>query len=231
MPIFALNEEIKFPAVELAEENGILAIGGDLSPERLIEAYSNGIFPWYSQDDPIIWWTPDPRFVLFPGEVKLSRTTKQVVRRKIFEITYDKSFITVITECQKPRKSEQSTWITGEMLDAYIKLHNSGLAHSVEAWKDGKIAGGLYGISLGRCFFGESMFTLESNASKAAFVTLVSKLQELNFLIIDCQVYTDHLKQFGARQIPRSDFIKHIKKGLQHKTLIGNWGNMTQFAA
>lgn len=229
MPIFALNEQPTFPPVELADENGILAVGGDLTTERLTEAYTHGIFPWFSRGDPIIWWSPDPRFVLSPDSIKISKSMKQVLRKNIFKITYDTNFEGVITGCRKPRKKEKDTWITDEMFNAYCMMHEIGLAHSVEAWKDDKLAGGLYGISLGKCFFGESMFAEKSNASKAAFITLAKKLQQLNFVIIDCQVYTDHLDNLGAKEIPRSDFIDILNIGLQHKTLQGNWNDMSEF--
>ena len=226
MPIFALNEEIIFPPVILAELSGILAVGGDLSSERLIEAYSRGIFPWYSEGDPIIWWSPDPRFVLFPRELYISKTMRQVLRRNIFEITCDRDFRAVIQGCQGPRKRERGTWITEEMMEAYIRLHVSGIAHSIEAWQGGELSGGLYGLSLGRCFFGESMFTRVTNASKAVFITLIMRLQELGFVIIDCQVYTAHLESLGARYIPRDEYIEILNEGLKYETMQGSWRDM-----
>ena len=164
--IFSLSKEIIFPPVELAEDNGILAVGGDLSPKRLIAAYSQGIFPWFSDDSPIIWWSPDPRFVLFPSEIKITRSMRQVLNRNIFTFSFDRNFREVITRCRNPRKDQEGTWITDEMVEAYVRLHEMGLAHSVEAWQDGELAGGLYGVSLGNIFFGESMFTDVSNASR-----------------------------------------------------------------
>ncbi len=229
MPIFTINEDIIFPPVEFAEDNGILAIGGDLSPERLLHAYSQGIFPWYSDDDPIIWWSPDPRFVLFPSEIKISKSMRQVLSRKIFNITYDRNFEAVIKGCSEPRNGQEGTWITDEMLAAYTALHRLGFAHSVEAWDEDGLAGGLYGVSLGRCFFGESMFTSKANASKASFITMSKKLHELGFLIIDCQVYTDHLESLGARSISRHEFINIVNQGLQFDTLRGNWGSREEF--
>ncbi len=223
MTIFQLSKDILFPPVSLAERDGILAIGGDLSPERLIAAYGQGIFPWYSEGDPIIWWSPDPRFVLFPDEIKISKTMRQVLRRDIFHFTVDKNFREVIQACQQPRKHERGTWITREMKDAYIRLHDMGIAHSVEAWRNGKLTGGLYGVSLGRCFFGESMFARESNASKAAFITLVKKLADKGFIIIDCQVYTGHLESLGARFISREEYITIVNEGLEYDTLQGSW--------
>jgi len=226
MPVFALNEQIIFPPVNLAERSGILAVGGDLSSERLIEAYSHGIFPWYSDGDPIIWWSPDPRFVLFPAETYISKTMRQVLRRKIFEISFDTDFRSVMHGCQGPRKREKGTWITEEMMEAYVRLHESGIAHSVEVWQNGELAGGLYGLSLGRCFFGESMFTRATNASKAAFITLSMRLRELGFVIIDCQVYTSHLESLGARHIPRDEYIAILGEGLKYETIQGSWRDL-----
>ncbi|MBN1665132.1 MAG: leucyl/phenylalanyl-tRNA--protein transferase [Deltaproteobacteria bacterium] len=215
-----------FPPVELASRTGILAVGGDLSPQRILAAYRNGIFPWYSADEPIIWWSPDPRFVLFPDELNIAKTMKPVLKRNVFHITCDRNFADVIASCQKPRRKERETWITEDMREAYIKLHDMGYAHSVEAWHEDKLAGGLYGVSLGRCFFGESMFAAVSNASKTAFITLVNRLKELNFDLIDCQVYTAHLKSLGARHIPRHRFSALLEESLRHETICGNWGDL-----
>ena len=226
MPIFALNQDILFPPVNLAERSGILAVGGDLSSERLIEAYRRGIFPWYSDGDPIIWWSPDPRFVLFPDDLYVSKTMRQVIRRNVFRITCDADFPAVIQGCRDPRRKEQGTWITDEMMDAYIRLHEEGIAHSVEAWQDGTLAGGLYGLSLGRCFFGESMFTREANASKAAFITLVRRLKELGYVIIDCQVHTAHLESLGARHISRDEYIELLAAGLKLEGKEANWKDL-----
>lgn len=223
MPIFALNNEIVFPPVQLAEESGVLAVGGDLSPERLIEAYRCGIFPWYTDGDPIIWWSPNPRFVLFPAELYVSKTMRQVLRRSVFTITCDGDFRGVIQGCREPRKKERGTWITDEMLEGYVRLHEMGIAHSIEAWQGNELAGGLYGLSLGRCFFGESMFTRTDNASKAAFITLVRKLASLDFIIVDCQVYTAHLESLGARHIDREEYLEILSEGLRHETLQGSW--------
>lgn len=224
MPIFELNDKIVFPPVRLADPSGILAVGGDLSPERLLHAYRSGIFPWYSDGEPIIWWSPDPRFVLFPDELYVSKTMRQVLRRKIFDITLDRDFRGVIRGCQEPRKKERGTWITEEMMDAYIRLHDLGFAHSAEAWQGGELVGGLYGISLGRCFFGESMFTRVSNASKAAFIVLVRRLRELGFVIVDSQVYTGHLETLGARHITRGEYLDLVNRGLESDTIRGSWG-------
>ncbi len=229
MPVFLLDDSLTFPPAEYSDENGIVAIGGDLSPKRLLEAYRQGIFPWYSEDEPILWWSPDPRFVLFPPEVIISKSMRQVINREIFEISYDRAFSEVIRGCKKPRRTQPGTWITHEMVEGYTQLHEMGYAHSVEAWHEGKLAGGLYGISLGRCFFGESMFANISNASKAAFITLTGKLAGLGFRIIDCQVYTEHLKNLGARSISRKRFLAMIEEDLKYDTLRGNWGELPQF--
>jgi len=227
MPIFVLNEEIVFPPVNLAIKEGILAVGGDLSPERLLKAYSEGIFPWYSDDEPIVWWSPDPRFVLFPEGIKISRTMRQVISRNIYTITFDRAFSDVIKSCSTIDRAHQyGTWITGEMREAYCRLHELGYAHSVEAWHNGELAGGLYGLSLGRCFFGESMFARKSNASKAAFITLAQKLREMEFIIIDAQVYTKHLESLGAFDMPRDEYCAILRHGLQYETIQGSWGNM-----
>ncbi len=229
MPIYRLCEDIIFPPAELAARSGILAVGGDLSSRRLVEAYRNGIFPWYSDDDPIIWWSPDPRYVLFPGELRVSRSMRQTIKREIFSITFDRDFRGVIGACRSSRRrKEKGTWITDEMLEAYTELFELGLAHSVEAWKDDRLAGGLYGVSLGGCFFGESMFAAVSNASKAAFVALVERLRSRGFTLIDCQVHTAHLESLGARGIPRAYFLELLAEALKMPTLRGNWGELQE---
>lgn len=229
MPVFSLDDSLIFPPAEYSDEKGIIAIGGDLSPERLLCAYKQGIFPWYTEKEPILWWSPDPRFILFPDDIRISKSMRQVINREIFEITYDRAFRDVISGCRGPRSSQTGTWITHEMAEGYIQLHKRGYAHSVEAWQDGKLAGGLYGISLGRCFFGESMFAKVSNASKAAFITLTKKLSGLGFRIIDCQVYTEHLKNLGAKSIPRKLFLSILEEELKYDTLKGNWGKIPEF--
>ncbi len=227
MPIYRLCDDIIFPPPELASENGILAVGGDLSPLRLVEAYRNGIFPWYSDGDPIIWWSPDPRYVLFPDELRVSRSMRQVMRRSVFEISFDRDFRAVIEACRtNRRRHEKGTWITGDMLEAYSELHDLGLAHSVEAWRDGTLAGGLYGVSLGGCFFGESMFAAVSNASKAAFIALVERLRSRGFALVDCQVHTAHLESLGARGIPRGEFMRLLAEALKMPTLRGSWDGL-----
>jgi len=231
MPVFYLTDKILFPPVHYAEPNGVLAVGGDLSPERLLEAYKRGIFPWFSDDSPIIWWSPDPRYVVYPAEVKISRSMRQVMGRGIFRITYDTVFSDVVEECSKPRKHEQGTWITSGMMEAYTVLHEMGYAHSIEAWKGDVLAGGLYGVSLGGVFFGESMFSRESNASKAAFINLAVNLRNLGFDIIDCQVYTAHLESLGAFEMPRPEFIGILEDSLSRETIQGNWGEIDIFSS
>jgi len=229
MSVYYFDNDPIFPPVEYSNEDGILAVGGDLSTGRLIEAYTNGIFPWYSSETPILWWSPDPRFVIYPDAVKVSKSMRQVLRRNIFDIRYDTSFRDVIIACSKERKHERGTWITSEMIEAYIALHNIGLAHSVEAWHDGKLAGGLYGVSIGKMFFGESMFSLESNASKAAFIVLADNLTKLGFDLIDSQVYTNHMESLGAFDMDRKDFIKIVKMSVRKETICGNWGRVSHF--
>ncbi len=223
--LFFLDEKLIFPPIETATKEGIIAIGGDLSIDRLLLAYSSGIFPWYSQNEPILWWSPDPRFVLLPENFKVNKSLKKFIRKNNYKITYDKAFEKVIKMCAKLR-SKQGTWLTNEMIDAYINLHNQGYAHSVEAWHNEKLAGGLYGVSLGRCFFGESMFFVMENASKVCLINLVEILIKNNFLFIDSQVYTQHLENFGASNIPRNDYITMLKTGLSYQTLKGNWSEI-----
>jgi leucyl/phenylalanyl-tRNA---protein transferase len=224
---YFVNEKLYFPPVENADEHGILAVGGDLSPERLLLAYRSGIFPWFNEDDPIVWWSPNPRFVMLPEQLKVSKSMKQVLKKQTFQITFDQDFRNVILACQTVKRNGQSgTWITNDMVEAYCTLHQLGFAHSIEAWQNGQLVGGLYGVSLGKAFFGESMFAKESNASKAAYIALVQKLQYLNFQIIDCQVYTAHLESLGAQDMDRPDFIRLVKKALKEETLQGNWGEL-----
>lgn len=207
MPLFILNNELAFPPQDQAEPEGLLAIGGDLSIERLLLAYRHGIFPWY-EGKHILWWCPDPRFVLFPPELRESKSMKQLLKRDVFEFRINSNFTGVITNCKTiARRGQESTWITDEVRAAYTRLHHAGYAHSAEAWQDGKLVGGLYGIRLGKVFFGESMFSTVSNASKYAFINFVHRLREEGVELIDCQVYTEHLESLGARMMPRKDFI------------------------
>jgi leucyl/phenylalanyl-tRNA---protein transferase len=210
MPLFALNKELIFPPVHLSEPDGLLAMGGDLSTERLLLAYRSGIFPWFDGDTPL-WWCPNPRFVLFPEELKVSKSMKQLINRKAFEFTIDKAFTEVIANCKaSPRKDQHGTWITDEVKAAYIDLHELGYAHSGEAWLNGELVGGCYGIRMGHVFFGESMFSKTANASKYAFIHYVHILQAENVELIDCQVFTPHLESLGARMIDRDKFIEML---------------------
>jgi|TARA_Y100000310_G_scaffold70131_1_gene65692 leucyl/phenylalanyl-tRNA--protein transferase len=203
---------LSFPPVDsaLAEPNGLLAVGGDLSPERLQLAYRSGIFPWYEDDQPILWWSPDPRSVLFPDRLKISRSLRKTLRRNQFSVTFDAAFGEVLHLCAQKRPYSQGTWITREMEDAYNQLHLQGIAHSVESWSDGELVGGLYGLSMGSLFFGESMFSLKTDASKVALVYLVGQLQNWGFRLIDCQIQSDHLDTLGAEEISRVEFLAHI---------------------
>ena len=224
MPVYLLSSDIAFPSPNLTSEDGLLAVGGDLDQKRLLLAYSMGIFPWYAEAEPILWWSPNPRLVLYPEDLRISTSLKKAIKKDIFHITMDQAFEQVITACAKIRREkDEGTWIVQDMIEAYCKLHESGFAHSVEAWQDDTLAGGLYGVSLGKCFFGESMFTTITNASKVAFVALVNYLKSLSFDLIDCQVKTEHLISFGAREIPRERFLKQLKKSLENPTLQGKW--------
>jgi len=209
--MFFLDHKIEFPPVELADEDGVLAIGGDLSPDRLLLAYKSGIFPWYNQGEPIVWYSPPKRMVLFPSELKISKSMHQKLRNEDFKVTFNQNFKEVISNCMQIKRKDQSgTWITNEMFVAYQELHKIGVAKSVEVVQNDILVGGLYGIDLGHIFCGESMFSIKSNASKLAFIHLVQKLEKENYSLIDCQVYNDHLASLGAREIPRSEFKKFL---------------------
>ena len=214
-----LDNDTPFPALEdaLREPNGLLAAGGDLSPARLLEAYSRGIFPWYSEGDPILWWSPDPRMVLFPGELKISRSLAKTLRNRSHEIRFDSAFDEVLEECAAPRSGQPGTWITPEMRAAYGRMHRLGHAHSVETWIDGKLSGGLYGMAMGAVFFGESMFSREPDASKLALVALVRHLEASDFRLIDCQMHTRHLASMGARDIPRRRFARLLSELVHYR--------------
>jgi leucyl/phenylalanyl-tRNA---protein transferase len=231
MAYYFLGEELWFPSVERADAHGILAIGGDLSPERLLLAYRSGIFPWFSEGDPIVWWSPNPRFVLYPEKLYVSKSMRQILRQNQFEVTFDQNFRAIIANCQaRKRVGQDSTWITGEMLEAYCRLHALGYAHSVEVWQGGQIVGGLYGVSLGKCFFGESMFAQVSNASKVGFITLTHYLQKLGFPLIDSQVYTRHLESLGAEEISRPQYLQTLNSCLEFETLQGSWQDLAKWA-
>ena len=224
MPVYQLNEQIIFPPAQFARKDGLLAVGGDLSPERLLLAYRQGIFPWFMDAEPILWWSPDPRLVLYPAEFRPSRSLQKKIRRDVFRITMDQAFRQVITACaQTHRVNDERTWLGADMISAYCRLHESGFAHSVEAWFEDKLAGGVYGVSLGRCFFGESMFTLIRDASKVALAALVGYLRENSFDFIDCQISSPHLIRLGAREMPRVLFLKLLAKALETPTTTGRW--------
>ncbi|MGL4597052.1 MAG: leucyl/phenylalanyl-tRNA--protein transferase [Bacteroidia bacterium] len=207
MPVYLHPDSLEFPPLEYADEDGLLAVGGDLRVERILAAYRLGIFPWFNKNEPILWWCPDPRFVLFPEKVHVSKSMARVLRGGAFEITQNTNFEGVIRACSKiKRRGQRGTWLIPEMMAAYTELHRLGFAQSVEAWQDGKLVGGFYGIKLGRCFFGESMFSEVTNASKAAFLTFVQQFQDAGGVLIDCQVHTSHLESLGAEFIPRDNF-------------------------
>ena len=225
MPLFRLTDDLVFPPPQLALEEGLLAVGGGLSRERLLLAYSMGIFPWYSEGEPILWWSPDPRMVLFPERLHVSKSLRQTLRSGRFEVTMDQAFRRVIRACaDAPGRGSEGTWITPAMIAAYTDLHEAGYAHSVEAWRDGELAGGLYGVSLGACFFGESMFSAQSNASKAALAGLTERLMAWGFGLIDCQVANDHLRSLGAEEVSRERFLLLLAEGLRTPTRRGKWG-------
>jgi len=219
------GDDLHFPPVEFASPEGLLAVGGDLRVERLLEAYRHGIFPWYNDDQPILWWSPDPRAVIFPHKLHVSRSLKRTIRVGGFTVTLDTRFRDVMHGCAGPRPQypEGGTWITAEMVKAYVQLHELGYAHSVETWQEGRLVGGLYGVALGRIFFGESMFTRVPDASKVALVSLVRQLQTWGFRIFDCQQPSRHIKTLGAEDIPRSEFLDHLADALTQSDRRGRW--------
>jgi leucyl/phenylalanyl-tRNA---protein transferase len=219
-----LQPEISFPPVTqaLRSPNGLLAAGGELSTTRLLEAYRHGIFPWFSEGEPILWWSPDPRMVLFPGEFKLSHSLRKTLRKGRYEVRTDSAFEQVMRACAAPRAGANGTWIHEEMIAAYCELHRMGYAHSVETWMDGELVGGLYGMSLGRMFYGESMFSCKTDASKIALAHLCAQLERWHFGMIDCQMNTPHLSSLGAREIPRKEFIARLQDLINY-TLVTTW--------
>lgn len=224
MPVYRLNEEPVFPDPSRAEPDGLLAVGGDLTPERLLRAYAAGIFPWYGDDNPILWWSPDPRLVLDPSRLHASHSLRQTLRQGRFRVTADQAFEKVIGRCaERPRPGQDGTWITQEMREAYVGLHRLGFAHSFEAWRGSELAGGLYGISLGAAFFGESMFADQPDASKVAFVRAVEWLESWGVSLVDCQVRTEHLARLGASEIPRATFLRKLRTSLREPTRRGHW--------
>lgn len=224
MPLFRLSERLEFPPARLARVDGLLCMGGDLSQNRILLAYKNGIFPWFSSNEPILWWSPDPRLVLYPADIRISKSLRKKIKKNFFNVTMDIAFEDVIHACAELRiQNGEDTWLVDEMIQAYTDLHKKGYAHSVESWRDGKLAGGLYGISLGGCFFGESMFTRTSDASKTALAALCLYLDQLDFDLIDCQVTTGHMLSMGAVEITRESFLSQLRKSLAKKDMRGTW--------
>jgi leucyl/phenylalanyl-tRNA---protein transferase len=214
--MYYLFKDLFFPPVDQADDDGILAIGGDLSPERLFLAYQSGIFPWFNEDEPILWWAPNPRMVLFPDELVVSKSMRNIINRNLFKVTFNKNFKEVISNCKKTERNDQNgTWISNDMIRAYCKLHELGIAKSVEVWQNNELVGGLYGIDLGNVFCGESMFSKVSNASKFGFIELVKNLKSNNYKLIDCQVHNNHLESLGCREIAREAFMKILKEKIQ----------------
>jgi leucyl/phenylalanyl-tRNA--protein transferase len=225
MAIPWLDLEDPFPPVDraLVEPNGLLAAGGDLSPERLLDAYARGIFPWFNEDDPVLWWSPDPRMVLFPRDVHVSRTLRRTIRSGRFLVTFDRAFQAVMDGCAAPRRQQDGTWLTAEMMDAYARLAQLGFAHSVETWDGEELVGGLYGVALGRVFYGESMFSRHTDGSKVALTYLARQLERWRFVVIDCQMATGHLASLGAHEIPRDDFLRFVRVGIAQPGVRGPW--------
>ena len=222
MPLFRLSDRLDFPPAWLARSDGLLCIGGDLSADRLLLAYENGIFPWFSEDEPYLWWSPDPRLVLFPDDINISKSLNKKIKKNLFSVTVNSAFEQTILSCAKPRK-EEGTWLVEEMIEAYIGLHQQGFAHSIETWRQDRLVGGLYGVCLGRTFFGESMFSFESDASKIALVALARHLKQNRFDLIDCQVSSRHLLSMGAVEISRNTFLDIIAKSVKREDTSAIW--------
>jgi len=224
MPVFRIPRQHVFPDPEQANPFGLLGVGGDLHPDRLLLAYRSGIFPWYSQHQPLLWWSPDPRMVLWVGELHVPRSLGKVLRGGRYTFSADRAFEEVIDACAAaPRPGQKGTWITPEMRRAYVELHQRGHAHSIEAWSEGQLAGGLYGVAIGQVFFGESMYADRADASKAAFVRLVQQLERWGYPLVDCQVHTEHLARFGAREIPRRQYLRHLADLVDRPGRMGPW--------
>jgi len=228
MPVYLLDPDHPvFPDPVRSDSSGLLAIGGRIDPVWLIEAYASGIFPWFSDEDPLMWWSPDPRAVLYPGKAKVSKSMKKYFTNNVFEIKIDSAFDKVILNCREvKRKSEDKTWISHDIIKAYSELYKLGLAHSFETWREGKLVGGLYGVSLGTMFFGESMFSLVDNASKFAFISLSNILDKNNFKLIDCQLPNEHLMSMGCVEMKKIDFLSILRSDDPQKTISGNWGKL-----
>ncbi|PWJ39957.1 leucyl/phenylalanyl-tRNA--protein transferase [Sediminitomix flava] len=226
MPVFELEQDrLMFPPAYLADESGLLAVGGDLSPDRLIEAYAEGVFPWFNPGEEPLWWSPNPRFVLYPSKIKVSKSMRQVLRKKKFRVTFDQDFEGVISGCEEVYRPGQQgmTWISDELKASYTELFNKGFIHSVEVWEGDELVGGLYGGVMGKCFFGESMFAKTSNASKVGFIILSKNLEEHNFELIDCQVHSNHLESLGAEMVNRAQFLKVLERNRQKKFEKNSW--------
>ncbi len=223
MPVFQLPEEYVFPNPELAEPDGLLAIGGDLDPRRLLIGYAMGLFPWYNPTEPILWWSPDPRMVIFPDKFHCSKNLQREIKSKKFEVRFDSNFSNVIRQCGATRIHKEGTWVSEDIIEAYTILHQHGFAHSVEIYENEELVGGLYGVTIGKIFFGESMFHTVTNASKVAFYYLVEFLKKYDFLLIDTQMETDHLRSLGAETIPRKEFLQLLEEGIPHETLLEKW--------
>lgn len=229
MAIFYLSDDLIFPDPNDSDPEGLLAVGGCLTKERLLLAYSKGIFPWYSAGQPILWWSPDPRLILYPENFHISKSLKRILVSDKFQVKFDHDFNSVIKFCSElKRKGQEGTWITPEMKNAYSELFEAGFAHSVETYQDGILVGGLYGISIGRAFFGESMFSNVADASKVALAALADKIRQWDFDFIDCQIPTDHLKSLGSVEVSRYEFLEKLERALKHPSLIGCWGGMDQ---
>ena len=229
MSLFRLSKKLDFPPAWLARSDGLLCIGGDLSPERILIAYKNGIFPWFSENEPFLWWSPDPRLVLYPEDISISKSLKKKIKKNQFTVKVNTAFDQTILSCAKPRNDE-GTWLVEEMVDAYSTLHTLGYAHSVETWREDKLVGGLYGLCLGASFFGESMFSFENDTSKIALVALANHLKKYHFDLIDCQVTTSHLLRMGATEISRNSFLDIIHRSVKKKTIKDIWTPVTHLA-
>ena len=225
MPVFELHpSRIEFPDPKHTDESGILAVGGDLQAERLLLAYEMGLFPWFNEDEPPLWWCPDPRMVLYPNELRISKSMRSVLRKNLFRVTADQNFEEVIRNCGAvPRPGQDGTWITEDIVNGYLELHRMGFAHSIEVWSNNTLTGGLYGVSLGKIFFGESMFSVAPNASKLGFIKLVEALKVNDFRLVDCQVHTAHLESLGAEEISRASFLPQLREALTSETIRGSW--------
>lgn len=228
LPWLSLTDDSEFPPIEYAFEDGLVAAGGDLSPKRLLNAYQHGLFPWFSKDDPILWWSPNPRMVLYTDQIKISKSLNKTLKKTSLSLTFDCAFEDVMTACSQPRTvladdPNNDTWIHPEMIEAYVKLHQQGYAHSIECWQDNELVGGLYGVAIGHMFFGESMFSRVRDSSKIALVTLCQQLSRWGFEMIDCQVYSEHLASLGAEEVEQVEFIKTINNLCQQESPTGQW--------